>query len=567
MANAHDLDEREDYVVSVVEFSGDTGSAVGALQRVFGLDEPSAGAMLQDVPVEVRRGVNRIRAEYFRRALELSGARVEVRDGEGSVVAALAPAPLMAAKPRAVAAGPIVAPKPAAEKTLVLGSPPANDAFAKPPPEAPAAGGWGDLQPFKPRAPAAPAPARAAASRPPAPASPVVMGGPRELSMSDMPGSDELSLGDPLELDPGELPATRSRGEPRGPVELSTSDLPDAPPLELGVDTRESKPRYDAIPAGEKWKAPGSDTVARARRKQMVQALDSNLSDSRPDPTPAVAANRASPRPSPRIATNTPVSPVQARMAQQTRANPGPTAVRATPTPGFAEVIALAFRGAAIPWTAWIFAAGSAFGAATALAIRLPWIGVPLAMVSVTVLLALCGMYHRHVFWAAATAEDAIEETPTLDAALLRSGVTLTGFAGLTQVLLWLWLVSEISAGHSALSIVGSPLLWVLGFGPAFYWPIALGCAAARNQFRGVWDVARGLRALGRAPGEIARISLASAAVFTGLLAVLCFALSAIGMEGPVGLVAATGLPLAISHALMGAWSGRLLHAHSDVFE
>jgi hypothetical protein len=78
--------DREDYVVSVVEFAGDQGAATAALQRVFGLSESDAQTILKEVPVAVRRGVNRIRAEYFRRALELSGARVEVRDGDGSVV-------------------------------------------------------------------------------------------------------------------------------------------------------------------------------------------------------------------------------------------------------------------------------------------------------------------------------------------------------------------------------------------------------------------------------------------------------------------------------------------------
>jgi hypothetical protein len=63
------------------------------LQRVFGLAGPAAERLLTRLPAPVQRGVPRIRAEYFRRALLKIGAHVEVRDGQGASVEPLPTVP------------------------------------------------------------------------------------------------------------------------------------------------------------------------------------------------------------------------------------------------------------------------------------------------------------------------------------------------------------------------------------------------------------------------------------------------------------------------------------------
>lgn len=79
------------------------------LERVFGIGPEAAERLLARVPAPVQRGVPRIRAEYFRRALLKIGAHVEVRDPRGAAIEALPsvppPAPHRSA-PRASHAAP-----------------------------------------------------------------------------------------------------------------------------------------------------------------------------------------------------------------------------------------------------------------------------------------------------------------------------------------------------------------------------------------------------------------------------------------------------------------------------
>jgi hypothetical protein len=231
------------------------------------------------------------------------------------------------------------------------------------------------------------------------------------------------------------------------------------------------------------------------------------------------------------------------------------------------EAVQLALSGTAAAWLGVIAAAAFVLAAVAALSLRLPALGLPLVLVAFTGFLALCGGYHRHAFWAAATREE-LTDKPALSASLLmREGLHFAGFALITQVLLWAWISGQFRSGQSALAIVCSPTLWVLGFGPGFYWPIALGCAAARNRARDIWNVALGLRVLGRAPGNVATVVLATAAVFSGTLVLATALLNAMSLNPTFALIAASGFPIAISHGLAATLLGRVAHARPDLFD
>jgi hypothetical protein len=664
MSSAQNSDaDREDYVVCVLEFAGDRGAATAALQRVFGLNEPDASALLSEVPVAVRRGVNRIRAEYFRRALELRGARVEVRDGEGEVVQAQAPGraqpsgPLtpraqpLAAKPIAApsaqpkpaganatiaGAGPMAAPLSAAAKplalsqsgkTLALGGIAANDLRAGAANDAgrvsASAGGWGDLEPRKPANRGATQkiePPTSTLDRPAAhpfgvPAGQVDAPKPanreREEPLeqsSEQADAWALSLGEeagpldsPLEplmeghaVELASMPSPGQRAPQRaaeGPPTLDFDENTLGPSLELRSDPRnlqrESAPRYEPIPKGERWKAPGTDTLAKARRKQDLHALESGFSDGRSAPAPSrgpAAPHRLS------DAHSSPHGPAAARArvsGGHATADEDPSgihsAVRRPPFVssaisrphaarnvelGFWEATKLGFSGTSISWIAKIAGAAVVLAGLAQLSVRVPALGLPLLLIGLTCVLGLCSEYHKYVFWAAATREESLQERPALSVAMMmRDGVHLTCFALISQLLVWFWLAGQLQAAHRPLAVVFSPSLWVLGFGPGFYWPIAIACAAAQNRASAVWDLPLGLRALGRAPGEVAVVVLATAAAFMLSMMVAAAVVSATSLDPTLALFTAAGLPVAITHALAGAWMGRVVHQHPDLFE
>jgi hypothetical protein len=150
---------------------------------------------------------------------------------------------------------------------------------------------------------------------------------------------------------------------------------------------------------------------------------------------------------------------------------------------------------------------------------------------------------------------------------MMRDGVHLTAFALVSQLLVWFWLGGQLHAAHRPMAIVFSPSLWVLGFGPGFYWPIALACAAAQNRASGVWDLPLGLRALGRAPAQVGLVVLATSAAFVVSMMIAAVLVSATSLDPPLALFTAAGLPVAISHALAGVWMGRVVHQRPDLFE
>ena len=81
----------------VLGFEPGTESPAERLQRVFGIDAATAGALLSRLPTTVQRGVSRVRAEYFRRALDAIGAQVEIQGVGGALIPP--PAPVAPAAP------------------------------------------------------------------------------------------------------------------------------------------------------------------------------------------------------------------------------------------------------------------------------------------------------------------------------------------------------------------------------------------------------------------------------------------------------------------------------------
>jgi hypothetical protein len=97
------LESDERFDVVLLGFAEDLPEppAVG-LERVFGVDGKTAMQLLVRLPRTVQKNVPRVRAEYFRRALTLIGASVEVRTRGGRVVV---PEPGAATEPDAPRAG------------------------------------------------------------------------------------------------------------------------------------------------------------------------------------------------------------------------------------------------------------------------------------------------------------------------------------------------------------------------------------------------------------------------------------------------------------------------------
>ncbi len=75
----------ESFDVVVLGFEPTTEPPQAGLQRMFGIDLAAASKLIESAPATVQRGVNRVRAEYFRRALVRIGARVEVRNENGGI--------------------------------------------------------------------------------------------------------------------------------------------------------------------------------------------------------------------------------------------------------------------------------------------------------------------------------------------------------------------------------------------------------------------------------------------------------------------------------------------------
>jgi len=111
------IEGADTFDVVVTGFEPGDETPVSRLQRVFGIGGVAAERLLARLPAPVQRGVPRVRAEYFRRALLKIGAHVEVRSPEGLLMEAVAsvppPAPhRLSERPSSISPEPAPAPAP-----------------------------------------------------------------------------------------------------------------------------------------------------------------------------------------------------------------------------------------------------------------------------------------------------------------------------------------------------------------------------------------------------------------------------------------------------------------------
>jgi hypothetical protein len=215
--------------VVITEFDARAEGPVPRIVRVFGVEEPTAEALVAALPAMVCQAVNQVRAAHFARALHSIGAHIEVRDQSGALIDVsewLDSAPSsdeMHAEPAAAndndgpsrprseplfhegdaladTLGGTPAPAHMSQAEIeALQHEPTAPRIATPQPASAATAGWGELQrePQRARAPSQSLPA--AIEQLPSellvPQSSGAMG-PRELTAEDVPG-DRLSLEPP----------------------------------------------------------------------------------------------------------------------------------------------------------------------------------------------------------------------------------------------------------------------------------------------------------------------------------------------------------------------------------
>jgi hypothetical protein len=586
-------DTAADQVFDVVVFGFDpkAESPVAGLMRVFGVDATSAHGLVAALPAVVCRGVNNVRAEFYCRALRSIGGVVEVRDQDGKQVtlgerprrtslpagslrpgaSALPPGPHLrpSLSPPAISTRPSASPPSAAAQhavrggTLQFGS--AATLTATPAPTLPArdsavlndnaqqfentlkasapmlepkplpvpqpaasarpASGWGELmrEPQKPRPASAPLQFQA------------------QNTAEQIPDAVQYGA---LSLPPAEHPvALKSFPAARVVMPAPVSTKP-------AVSTK-------AVPEKQERKA-----VAGAQVPQHVVH----------SAAPQLAA-RARPAQAQPSAAEPSAQPPQ-RMSRDARPMPPSTVARASSYwDDVPAALLVPFRGSGYAWIASIAVWAFVANLLSVLANFVPLVGTSFVVLFNTAVLALCADYHRQCLWAVANEEDSIEEGPSFDPTrilhgYMRAGVHVTLFLVASQLPLVAWLVHEVmEAGElNPGEILRSRLFWVLAFVPAFYWPMAVATASLYNRFQAVWYVPAGLRAVMRAPLEYASIVLIGMVVL-GVSWLFCGGIGR--LLGLPAILSATmgGIPLAITHGVMGALTGQLVRAYPKLFE
>jgi hypothetical protein len=107
------VESSDTFDVVILGFEPRDEPPAARLERAFGIDAEASTRLCASLPMTVQRAVSRVRAEYFRRALVLLGARVEVRDPTGQ---------LLLAEPSSEAQSPSVEAAPSAPPPVVAAS-------------------------------------------------------------------------------------------------------------------------------------------------------------------------------------------------------------------------------------------------------------------------------------------------------------------------------------------------------------------------------------------------------------------------------------------------------------
>lgn len=430
------------------------------------------------------------------------------------------------------------------------------------------------------------------------------------------PAGSGVSAAAALDLDPAaarparEAPAAWFGIAPsaNGPVDLPPLPIPAATPPKAAAPapiaaTPAAKAAISArILPGEGLAAPGPETMAAAMRKQAARDAVSSLGGAREVAVklePRAAARPASDgaaaaTPSLRAEAGAPQPPANSAGASAAPKSAPPASAAAAFTAGVATAGVSAPRGLVTdtrPFsatvsdallfpvlghgTAWVMTItvwGLVMGLIGVAASTVALLGKVVTLVSWSTLLALCGDYHRRCVWSVVTGERSVDRAPDLEPVRLvneyvKNGAHLFVFAVLSQLPLLVWFLRQRigSPEMESIDLVLSPTFWVMALGPACYWPMALTTASIHNDYAAVWYVPLGLRAIVRAPAEYAMMVFIGGAVFGGIT--FCFVLLGVASGLPELFInAALGLPLALSHGIMGALSGHLVRARGDAF-
>ena len=566
MAQPDPSEPAESYDVVILAFEAGAEPAALGLQRVFGVDRAAADALLSELPRTVRRGVNRPRAEYFRRALVSIGARVEIRNALGETLASAPPPP-----PKAATSQPRAAPSPGAQTSR----PPLSAVLSPEPPLASGPPARVPIDRTLMHGTAPPTAAHAVAQRTPArtelgpllllaeesPAAHVPRVQARAGATSGLGLEIDAARWDRLEL-AAEEPGVAESFTP--PSAKSVSGAPSFKPASAARSLDED------LPLLERWQLPQPGEFAAPKQAISQRAIASV-------PAPTSARPRSGAAPSGRA-----LAAVRGGRGASAERNSSPAS--AASAPGSAARSPRSFwecvpEAVQFPWLgrgrAWLFSIG-AWALVTnlvAASLGMPVLSGGLLLVANAGLLALCADYHRRCMWSAVAEADALQQSPQLNSArgfdfYLRSGAHIIGFALLSQLPIVIWLMRRtLDSGESgAREVFGSPAFWLLAALPAMYWPMAIATASHANRFAGVWHVWIGLRAIVRAPLEYAA-TVGLGALSFALPWLACVIVGQVAGLPGLYLAALAGVPLALSHAVMGTLTGQLLRTRPEVFE
>ena len=604
MAQPDPSELAESYDVVILAFEPRAEPAALGLQRMFGMDRAAADALLSELPRTVRRGVNRPRAEYFRRALVSIGARVEVRNALGETLASAPPPKPAASQPPAA--------RPA---TAEVSRPPLSAARSPDPPTShsrPARAPidrtlmHGAAPPTAAHAMAKPtgrpartelAPLWLLAEESPAARAPLVQ--PRAGAAS---ARFAASSGRGLEMDEARWDRLELAAEEPGVAESFTPPSAKSVPVAHSVSPASARPSAarsldEDLPLLERWQMPEPGGFAAQKQPISQRAIASVPSpvSSRPR-SGAAPSGRASPaehgpgvsvdgrvsaRPAAERAAGTAAEGRGVREASAQR-NSSRASVARDPASAaqrprsFWECVPEAVQ---FPWLGrgrtWLFSIGS-WALVTnlvAACLRSPVLSGSLALLANAGLLALCADYHRRCMWSAVAEADALNQSPQLNSArgfdfYLRSGAHIAGFALVSQLPIVVWLMRRTldSGAAGAGEVLGSPAFWLLAALPGMYWPMAIATASHANRFAGVWHVWIGLRAIVRAPFEYAA-TVGLGALSFALPWLACVIVGQVAGLPGLYFAALAGVPLGMSHAVMGTLTGQLLRTRPEVFE
>ena len=401
-------------------------------------------------------------------------------------------------------------------------------------------------------------------------------------------------------FDPPPTHDAPTKPEPKGP----SGEAPEDPVVIERHRADHKKPEFDmgaAIPMTDKWEAPTGDAQDSAPAGGEAPALDldddatgdaarAKPEERKPPPKRKPPAAEAAPGsegtdgtledlPAPLI------NPPPAKGGERKRRRRPPAQVgevrpqdrprREVDTRSFWETL---FAGVLLPFTGpggkwlltvvvWSLIVG---GIGVAIA-DLPLIGPFVIFFLNAALVALVCDYFRVAMWVGAAGEPTLDRGPDLDPVHLfenymKQGIHPLLFLTASQLFAIWWIVSQALEDVPAGAIAGDPITWAVLLPPAFYWPMAVAQTAVRNDFVGIWNVPAGFKAMFRAPLKYLVVCLIGAIVF-----VLAFGITGpvgkiLGVTGPL-LSATLGLPMALSHGIMGGLTGHLARSSPEVFE